>query len=200
MTVRQSSYRSLTSLQRDCRTLPRVRGGRLPDRVAAGRRGAPRAASVRLRPGARDPRGRAAPPWRGRAGQPLRRWLELDEDEFYATFYCASVTRCYPGRAPRAPATACPRPASANCARSGSLGAGTPRPQLILTVGGLALGACSVSAALTDCDRRALRGRRRPRRSRCPIRPVRAAGRTSRRTGAARPRARTRPGAARARS
>ena len=38
-------------------------------------------------------------PWRGRAGQTLRRWLELDEDEFYATFHCASVTRCYPGRA-----------------------------------------------------------------------------------------------------
>ena len=39
-------------------------------------------------------------PWRGRAGRTLRRWLELDEDEFYATFYCASVTRCYPGKAP----------------------------------------------------------------------------------------------------
>jgi len=37
-------------------------------------------------------------PWRGRAGQTLRRWLELDEDAFYATFYCASVTRCYPGK------------------------------------------------------------------------------------------------------
>ena len=39
-------------------------------------------------------------PWRGRAGQTLRRWLWLEEDVFYATFYCASVTRCYPGRAP----------------------------------------------------------------------------------------------------
>ena len=37
-------------------------------------------------------------PWRGRAGKTLRRWLDLDEDEFYSTFYCASVTRCYPGR------------------------------------------------------------------------------------------------------
>jgi uracil-DNA glycosylase len=37
-------------------------------------------------------------PWRGRAGQTLRRWLELDEGEFYRLFYCASVTRCYPGR------------------------------------------------------------------------------------------------------
>jgi len=32
-------------------------------------------------------------PWRGRAGKTLRRWLELEEDEFYTTFYCASVTR-----------------------------------------------------------------------------------------------------------
>ena len=39
-------------------------------------------------------------PWRGRAGQTLRRWLELDEEEFYGTFYCVSVTRCYPGRHP----------------------------------------------------------------------------------------------------
>ena len=37
-------------------------------------------------------------PWRGRAGKTLRRWLDLDEEAFYATFYCASVTRCYPGR------------------------------------------------------------------------------------------------------
>jgi uracil-DNA glycosylase len=39
-------------------------------------------------------------PWRGRAGQTLRRWLELEEEEFYDTFYCVSVTRCYPGRHP----------------------------------------------------------------------------------------------------
>ena len=37
-------------------------------------------------------------PWRGRAGQTLRRWVGMEEDEFYATFYCCSVTRCYPGR------------------------------------------------------------------------------------------------------
>ena len=39
-------------------------------------------------------------PWRGRAGQTLRRWLELDEEQFYGLFYCVSVTRCYPGRYP----------------------------------------------------------------------------------------------------
>jgi len=34
-------------------------------------------------------------PWRGRAGRALRRWLQLDEDDFYATFYCASVSRSF---------------------------------------------------------------------------------------------------------
>src|SRR5207244_3149163 len=43
--------------------------------------------------------GEARLPWRGRAGKTLRRWFDLDEDTFYSTFYCASVTRCYPGRA-----------------------------------------------------------------------------------------------------
>ena len=43
-------------------------------------------------------------------------WLELDEDAFYATFYCASVTRCYPG--PRAVG---PRRPDADAAGAGAL-------------------------------------------------------------------------------
>ena len=39
-------------------------------------------------------------PWQGRAGRTLRRWLRLDEEEFFRRFYCASVTRCYPGPSP----------------------------------------------------------------------------------------------------
>ena len=39
-------------------------------------------------------------PWQGRAGRTLRRWLRLDEDTFFRRFYCASVTRCYPGPSP----------------------------------------------------------------------------------------------------
>jgi uracil-DNA glycosylase len=40
-------------------------------------------------------------PWRGDAGRKLREeWLQLDEERFYATFYCGSVTRCDPGRHP----------------------------------------------------------------------------------------------------
>jgi uracil-DNA glycosylase family 4 len=37
-------------------------------------------------------------PWQGRAGRTLRRWLRMDEEAFFATFHCAAVTRCYPGK------------------------------------------------------------------------------------------------------
>lgn len=47
-------------------------------------------------PGVRE--GEERRPWRGRAGRTLRAWLGLDEDAFYDTFYCVSVTRCYPGK------------------------------------------------------------------------------------------------------
>ena len=76
-------------------------------------------------------------PWRGRAGQTLRRWLEMDETEFYATFYCASVTRCYPGpaaRGDRTPTTAEQR----LCAVWREHELRLLRPQLIVVVGGLA--------------------------------------------------------------
>ncbi len=36
-------------------------------------------------------------PWQGRAGRTLRRWLRLEEADFFDLFYCASVTRCFPG-------------------------------------------------------------------------------------------------------
>jgi uracil-DNA glycosylase len=36
-------------------------------------------------------------PWQGPAGRTLRRWLRLDEETFFRSFYCASVTRCFPG-------------------------------------------------------------------------------------------------------
>lgn len=36
-------------------------------------------------------------PWQGRAARTLRRWLELEETTFFERFYCASVTRCFPG-------------------------------------------------------------------------------------------------------
>jgi uracil-DNA glycosylase len=78
-------------------------------------------------------------PWRGRAGQTLRRWLDLDEDRFYATFYCASVTRCYPGLAAsgRGDRTRTPREQEL-CEFWRDWELRLLRPRLIVTVGGLA--------------------------------------------------------------
>jgi uracil-DNA glycosylase len=89
-------------------------------------------------------------PWRGRAGRTLRRWLQLDEDEFYGTFYCASVTRCYPGKAPSGRGDRTPTPREQElCAFWRQWELKLVRPQLIVTVGGLAarrlLGLTSVS-------------------------------------------------------
>ena len=78
-------------------------------------------------------------PWRGRAGRTLRRWLELDEETFYATFYCASVTRCYPGRTAGGRGDRTPTPAERRlCAPWREEELRLLRPDLILTVGGLA--------------------------------------------------------------
>ena len=78
-------------------------------------------------------------PWRGRAGKALRRWLELDEEAFYATFYCASVTRCYPGKAPTGRGDRTPTPEEQRlCERWRDAELALLRPRLIVTVGGLA--------------------------------------------------------------
>jgi len=78
-------------------------------------------------------------PWRGRAGRTLRRWLGLDEDAFYTTFYCASVTRCYPGRAPaggdRTPAAR----EQELCSFWREWELRLLKPRLIVPVGGLAI-------------------------------------------------------------
>jgi uracil-DNA glycosylase len=98
VTRRRSSYRSLASLQRDnrrCRACAEA-GYRIESvPVLEGHEGQ-RAYILGQAPGVVE--GEERRPWRGRAGQTLRRWLAMEEDEFYATFYCASVTRCYPGR------------------------------------------------------------------------------------------------------
>jgi uracil-DNA glycosylase family 4 len=99
VTRRRSSYRSLASLQRDnrsCRACAEA-GFRIESRPVLEGHAGQKAYILGQAPGVVE--GEQGRPWRGRAGQTLRRWLALDEDEFYATFYCASVTRCYPGRA-----------------------------------------------------------------------------------------------------
>ncbi|MFL5944649.1 MAG: uracil-DNA glycosylase family protein, partial [Gaiellaceae bacterium] len=99
MTRRRSSYRSLASLQRDlsvCRACVEA-GYPLESWPVRNTHTGQRAYMYGQAPGIVE--GEERRPWRGRAGKTLRRWLQLDEEEFYATFSCASVTRCNPGRA-----------------------------------------------------------------------------------------------------
>jgi len=132
-------YRSLASLKRDQRTCRScVEAGypleSLPV-IAPGE--GQRAYLFGQAPGIVE--GEERRPWRGRAGKTLRRWLELDEDEFYATFYCASVTRCYPGRPRSGRGDRTPTPEEQRLCerwRDGELR--LLQPALIVTVGGLA--------------------------------------------------------------
>jgi uracil-DNA glycosylase len=93
VTRRRSSYRSLASLQRDlsgCRAC--VEAGYPLESLPVGNlHSGQRAYMYGQAPGIVE--GEERRPWRGRAGKTLRRWLELDEEQFYETFYCASVTR-----------------------------------------------------------------------------------------------------------
>ena len=98
MTRRRTGYRSIASLQRDnrvCRACAEA-GFPIQSLPVVQPYTGQRAYMFGQAPGVVE--GQERRPWRGRAGQTLRRWLGLDEDEFYAAFYCASVTRCYPGK------------------------------------------------------------------------------------------------------
>ena len=151
MTRRRSSYRSLCSLQRDnrvCRAC--LEAGHplesLP--VFEGQEGR-RAYLLGQAPGVVE--GGERRPWRGRAGQTLRRWLAMDEDEFYGTFYCASVTRCYPGRPPSGRGDRTPTPREQDlCEFWRDWELELLRPDLIVTVGGLALRRLVGVSSLTD--------------------------------------------------
>jgi uracil-DNA glycosylase len=91
-------------------------------------------------------------PWRGRAGKTLRRWLELDEDEFYATFYCASVTRCYPGRPASGRGDRTPAPEEQRlCEFWRDHELRLLQPRLIVTVGGLAARRLLGVKSVTEC-------------------------------------------------
>jgi uracil-DNA glycosylase len=140
VTRRRSTYRSLRSLQRDnavCRACIEAGYPLESMPVFEGREGQ-QAYMFGQAPGVLE--GRERRPWRGRAGQTLRRWLDLDEEEFYATFYCASVTRCYPGRSPGGRGDRTPAPVEqALCAFWRDWELRLLRPRLIVTVGGLAV-------------------------------------------------------------
>jgi uracil-DNA glycosylase len=138
VTRRRSSYRSLLSLQRDnrvCRACAEA-GFRLESLPVFEGRPDQRAYILGQAPGADEALERR--PWRGRAGRTLRRWLEMEEDDFYATFYCASVTRCYPGKAASGDRTPTPREQEL-CAFWREWELPLLRPRLILCVGGLAI-------------------------------------------------------------
>jgi uracil-DNA glycosylase len=91
-------------------------------------------------------------PWRGRAGQTLRRWLGMDEASFYATFYCASITRCYPGKHPsgRGDRPATPREIEL-CRFWLDWDLRLLRPALVIPVGGLAARRLLGIRRLDDC-------------------------------------------------
>jgi uracil-DNA glycosylase len=140
VTTRKSSYRSLASLERDlsrCRAC--VEAGYPLESLPVRAPGAGQQAYLYGQaPGVVE--GEERRPWRGRAGQTLRRWLELEEDEFYSTFYCASVTRCYPGRAASGRGDRTPTPREQElCFFWREWELELLRPRLIVTVGGLAL-------------------------------------------------------------
>ena len=133
------AHRSLSTLQRDnrrCRACAEA-GYPLESRPVFEGNGDHRAYIYGQAPGVVE--GAELRPWRGRAGRALRAWLQMDEDTFYATFYCASVTALL--SRPLAGGTRRP---NADAARARTLrglarrGAPPARPRLVVTVGGLA--------------------------------------------------------------
>jgi uracil-DNA glycosylase len=140
VTRRRSSYRSFASLQRDlrvCRACVEA-GYPLESLPVLSPYTGQRAYMYGQAPGPVE--GQERRPWRGRAGQTLRRWLGMGEDDFYATFYCASVTRGYPGRLPGAKGDRVPSPKEQElCGFWREWELKLLRPQLIVPVGGLAI-------------------------------------------------------------
>ena len=152
MTRRRSSYRSVASLQRDNRVCRACAEEGFPLEslpIVQPYRGQ-RTFMFGQAPGVVE--GQERLPWRGRAGRTLRRWLEQDEDEFYATFYCASVTRCYPGRATSGRGDRTPTPREQElCAFWREWELELIRPQLIVPVGGLAARRLLGLKSVTEC-------------------------------------------------
>jgi uracil-DNA glycosylase len=152
LTRRRSSYRSLASLQRDlrvCRACLEA-GYHLESLPVVNEHLGQHAYMYGQAPGIVE--GEERRPWRGRAGKTLRRWLELEEDEFYETFYCASVTRCYPGRPPSGRGDRTPTPHEQElCSFWKDWELELLRPRLIVPVGGLAIRRLLGISGLAEC-------------------------------------------------
>jgi uracil-DNA glycosylase len=140
VTARKSSYRSIRSLQRDlarCRACVEA-GYPLESWPVRAPFANQRAYLYGQAPGIVE--GVERLPWRGRAGRTLRTWLDLDGDRLYETFYCASVTRCYPGRPASGRGDRTPTPREQDlCQFWRDWELELLRPDLVVTVGGLAL-------------------------------------------------------------
>jgi uracil-DNA glycosylase family 4 len=131
-----TSVRSIAALQRDnarCRRCLEAGFPIVPPPVFEGHAGQ-RAYLCGLAPGRVEVE--TGRPWQGRAGRTLRRWLQLDEETFFARFYCASVTRCFPGPSPsgRGDRRATPEE-EALCAPWREAELRLLRPALVVTVG-----------------------------------------------------------------
>jgi len=152
LTRRRSSYRSIASLQRDnriCRACAEE-GFPLESLPIVQPYEGQRAYVFGQAPGVVE--GQERLPWRGRAGRTLRRWLDLDEEAFYATFYCASVTRCYPGKAPSGRGDRTPTPREQElCSFWRDWELRLIRPGLIVPVGGLAARRLLGLKSVTEC-------------------------------------------------
>jgi uracil-DNA glycosylase len=140
LTRRRSAYRSLASLQRDlavCRACVEA-GYPLESLHVRNARLDQPAYMFGQAPGPNE--GIERRPWRGRAGPTRRSWLRMDEDTFYSTFYCASVTRCYPGKHPNGKGDRVPTPEEQElCAFWSDWELSLLRPRLVVPVGGLAI-------------------------------------------------------------
>jgi uracil-DNA glycosylase len=152
LTRRRSSYRSLPSLQRDlrvCRACIEA-GHPLGSWPVSNPRLGQRAYMFGQAPGPNE--GAERRPWRGRAGQTLRSWLRMDEEEFYSSFYCASVTRCYPGKHPTGKGDRVPTPEEQDlCEFWRDWELELIRPRLVVPVGGLAIGRLLGKRPLAEC-------------------------------------------------
>ena len=152
MTHRRSRYRSLRSLQRHNRTcrMCSEAGYQLESPPVVQPYEGQRAYMFGQAPGVVE--GEEGRPWRGRAGRTLRRWLHVDEDEFYGTFYCASVTRCYPGKAQSGRGDRTPAPREQElCSFWWEWELRLVRPRLIVPVGGLAARRILGLKSVTEC-------------------------------------------------
>lgn len=145
-----TGVRALAAHQRACRACRACadEGFPIASRPVFEGRAGQRALIVGQAPGIVE--GEQGRPWRGRAGRTLRRWLELDDEAFVATFYCASVARCYPGRHPSGRGDRTPTRRELDlCARWLDAELALLRPGLVVTVGGLALRRLTGETALT---------------------------------------------------